>query len=143
MTRIDFYSNAESKLHAACRIIGRALKHKHQVLVFAPEDSLARSIDKLLWTYQPVGFLPHCMARSPLADQTPVLIANSLAGLPNDEVLVNLSPDAPSEFSRFARLIEVVSVEEADRHAARARWRFYKDRGYPVEHHDLSARHQT
>ena len=139
MTRIDFYSNAGSKLHAACRIVGRAWKGKHKVLVFTPEEAVARSFDRLLWTYQPIGFVPHCMAQDPLAVETPVLITTKVDTLSHDEVLVNLAPEYPAIFSRFARLIEVVGLDEIDRTAARARWRFYKDRGYAIEHHDLAA----
>lgn len=140
MTRIDFYSNAESKLHAACKIIARAWKKKHKVLIFTPEEVLARSFDKLLWAHHSTGFVPHCLVGDVLAAETPVLIATRLENAPHDEVLVNLGQECPSTFSRFARLVEVVGLDDADRYAARARWRFYKDRGYSVEHHDLAAR---
>jgi DNA polymerase-3 subunit chi len=57
----------------------------------------------------------------------------------HDEVLINLRDETPSMFSRFRRLIEIVSVEDADRAAARERFRFYRDRGYEIRTHQLGA----
>ena len=38
-------------------------------------------------------------------------------------------------FERFERLIDIVSSDEADKLAGRARWRHYKDRGYAIRTH--------
>jgi DNA polymerase-3 subunit chi len=57
--------------------------------------------------------------------------------LVHDEVLVNLREQWPACFSRFLRLVEIVGRDEADRQAARERFRFYRDRGYEIRHHDL------
>ena len=62
MTRIDFYSNAESKLQAACQLVARRVREQRsQVIIYAPDENTARSVDKLLWTLQATGFIPHCM----------------------------------------------------------------------------------
>jgi len=53
-------------------------------------------------------------------------------------VLVNLHEESPPAFSRFERLIEVVGTDEDDRQRARGRFRFYRDRGYEIHHHDLT-----
>ena len=59
--------------------------------------------------------------------------------MPHDDVLLNLSEEAPAFFSRFNRLIEVVGKDEGDKTSARTRFRFYKDRGYDLKHHDLES----
>ena len=56
---------------------------------------------------------------------------------PHDEVLLNLAVESPAMFSRFHRLIEIVGTEEPEKQAGRARYRFYRDRGYEIVHHDL------
>jgi DNA polymerase-3 subunit chi len=56
----------------------------------------------------------------------------------HEQVLVNLCPECPPVFSRFERLIEIVSLDEAERDLARARFRFYRDRGYDIHTHDLA-----
>lgn len=138
MTRIDFYHSAGDKLQVACRLSAKAAQQKLKVLIYAPDEVLAQKIDKLLWTLQPTGFLPHCMARSALAAETPVLITGDATDTPHDEVLLNLHHEWPPAFSRFQRLVEIVGLEDEDRQAARARFKFYRDRGYEIQNHDLS-----
>ena len=138
MTRIDFYFEAEDKLQVACRLSAKAAQQKLRVLIYASDEAQAQIIDKLLWTWQATGFLPHCMTNSPLAAQTPVLITHDPEDTPHDEVLLNLHSAWPPAFSRFQRLVEIVGRDEEDRAAARARFRFYRDRGYEIARHDLS-----
>lgn len=137
MTRIDFYTNAEPKLQVACQLAAKAVRQSLRVLIYAPDEALARAIDKLLWTFPATGFLPHCMARNALAAETPVLIAGTSAEAAHDQVLLNLALEAPESFSRFQRLIEIVGTEPADQEAGRERYRYYRHRGYEVGHIDL------
>ena len=137
MTRIDFYHDVDDKLQVACRLAAKAVHQNRRVLVFAPDAGVARRIDQLLWTWQPTGFVPHCHVRDPLAAETPVLVADGDACLPHDEVLLNLHHEQPAFFSRFQRLIEIVSGDDADRVPARERFRFYRDRGYEIHRHHM------
>ena len=138
MTRIDFYFEAEDKLQVACRLSAKAAQQKLRVLIYANDEAQAQRIDKMLWTWQATGFLPHCMSRSALAAETPVLITHDPEDTPHDEVLLNLHSAWPPAFSRFQRLVEIVGRDEEDREAARGRYRFYRDRGYEIAKHDLS-----
>jgi len=138
MTRIDFYSNAESKLQVVCQLVAKAVREQLQVVVYAPDQNTARSFDKLLWTYQAIGFVPHCLASDALASETPVVIAHDDSEMAHYRVLINLQAESPPAFSRFERLIEVVGTDEDDRQQARNRFRFYRDRGYEIRHHDLA-----
>jgi len=143
MTRIDFYVDADDRLRVACRLAAKALAQRLRVLVFAPDGELAAALDRLLWTTPAVGFLPHVMADHRLAPETPVVIARGEDELPHDEVLVNLARAAPRSFTRFQRLVEIVSRDEDDRQAARERYRFYRDRGYAIGTHSLAERAGT
>ena len=137
MTVVDFYSNAEPKLQVACQLAAKAVQQSLRVLILAPDEGMARAIDKLLWTFPATGFLPHCKSDDMLAPETPVLIARTCEVIPHDDVLLNLGPEPPESFSRFQRLIELVANEDADRQSARIRFRFYRDRGYEIRHHNL------
>ncbi len=140
MTQVFFYHGASDKIAAACALLGGAYAKKKPMLVFAPEKEVADSVDRILWTQSALGFIPHCRADSPLAAETPILIADNLDQLPQDERLMNLSQVIPPGFSRFESLIEVVGRDEADRESARERVKFYKDRGYEVRYFDLGER---
>lgn len=138
MTSVNFYFNAADKLQVACRLATKAVAQGKRVLIYAPEPDTAQRIDRLLWTWPATGFLPHCRVGEPLAADTPVLIAEEAdAGLGCD-VLLNLAAQTPPAFERFDRLLEVVSREDADRQSARERFRFYRERGYPLADHDLA-----
>ena len=143
MTSIDFYFNAADRLEVACRLAGKALQQKKRVLIYAPQAELAQRLDRLLWTAQAVSFVPHCAAHDALAAETPVLIASDDAAPRSSpaaacEVLLNLAADCPSFFERHERLLEIVAQDEEERSAGRARFKFYRDRGYPIRNHDLA-----
>lgn len=139
MTSIDFYFNAGDRLEVACRLAGKALQKKNRVLIYAPQADVAQRIDRMLWTAQAVSFLPHCAALDPLAAETPVLIATDEAPPASHcEVLLNLSPECPPFFERHERLLEIVALHDEERQAGRARYAFYRDRGYAIRNHDLA-----
>ena len=140
MTSIDFYFNAEDRLQVACRLAGKAMKQNQRLLIYAPDAETASRIDKLLWTSPATGFVPHCAVHAPLAAETPVLIGSGDEAPEGCEVLLNLGSDCPPHFERFTRLLEVVS--ETDKEAGRARFRFYRERGYKITNHDLAQTHE-
>jgi DNA polymerase-3 subunit chi len=138
LTQIFFYHNAADRIAAAAALIGKAFSQKKALLVYAPDGEVAGTLDRHLWLHPPSGFLPHVRGNSPLADQTPVVIADNLDALPHSERLFNLSDQIPPGFSRFTSVIEVVGRNEAERLAGRERVRFYKDRGYAISYFDLA-----
>ena len=138
MTRIDFYSNAEPKLQVACRLVAGFVQRQLRVVVYAPDENTARGFDKLLGTYQAIGFVPHCMAHDAPAPEAPVVIAREDAEMAHYQVILNLHDDSPPSFSRFERMVELVGAGDVDRQLARSRFRFYRDRGYEIKHYDLS-----
>jgi len=138
MTQIDFYTQVEDKLKTACRLAAKAAGLGLRAVVYCPDGETVQYIDRLLWTTPPTGFVPHCRPENPLATLTPVIVAEAAGPLPHDEVLVNLRVEWPPFFSRFQRLVEIVSRDEGDRAGARERYRFYRDRGYEIRTHDLS-----
>lgn len=137
---IRFYHNAPDRLRVACVLTTKARSRGHNISVFAPDNGIARHFDQMLWGLQPLAFVPHVAAGSPLAAETPVVIGNSLDVLPHDEVLVNLGDELPAAFDRFQLVLEIVGPSEAERQAARRRYRSYKERGYTLSAHDLAQR---
>lgn len=141
MTRIDFHFNAPDKVHYACRLTRKVRAAGSKLVFYSSDAALLAHLDRALWTFAPLEFLPHCHASDPQAIETPILLtADNSAdpALPHHDVLVNLDTDWPAFFSRFERLIEIVTPDESDRLAGRTRWKFYKDRGYALTHHDIA-----
>jgi len=143
MTSIDFYFNADDRLQVACRLAGKAVKQSQRMLIYAPDADTAGRIDKMLWTWPAIGFVPHCAVHAPLAAQTPVLIASGEETPEGCELLLNLGADCPPHFERFTRLLEVVSADEAEKEKGRSRFRFYRERGYKIANHDLAGANEA
>ncbi|TCV82566.1 DNA polymerase III chi subunit [Sulfurirhabdus autotrophica] len=116
----------------------KALERDMRVLIYTPDKAVSEVMNQLLWSASATAFLPHCSPQNELAALTPIIIQHEADGLLHDEVLLNLRSEHPPFFSRFQRLIEIVSTDEADRLAARDRFKFYRDRGYEIRSHDLS-----
>jgi DNA polymerase-3 subunit chi len=139
VTAIKFYHNAPDRLMAACSIATKAVRQGHRVVVHAPDPSMAQRFDTLLWTAQPLSFVPHVAADSPLAARTPIVIASRLDNPPHTDVLLNLSDDpVPDTFQRFDMLVEIVSQQDGDRQQARQRWQAFKEQGHAITAYDLA-----
>jgi DNA polymerase-3 subunit chi len=134
MTRIDFHSNVGDSLLYACRLIRKAYQAGQPTIVLA-EPARLRAFDEQLWTFSPLDFVPHCMAGTPLAAQTPIVLATNLDDVPHHQVLLNLGATVPAQFARFERLLEVVGNAQDELIAGRERYRFYRDRGYALNNY--------
>lgn len=138
MTRVDFYFNAANKADVAMRLAAKAYHAGQCTLLYTEEEALAAQLDTGLWTAQQLSFVPHVRCGHPLAARTPILIGTRPEALASCDILINLTREPPGCLGRFARLIEIVTVDEADRHQARGRFRFYQERGYALETLDLN-----
>ena len=139
MTRVDFHFNAPDKIGYGCRLIRKAFRAGQRLVVFSDDAAQLAEFDRELWSFSALDFIPHVMASSPLAAETPIILTHTET-LPDDRpLMINLGRVMPPGFARFERLIEVVTADDADREQGRARWKFYRDRGYPIGTHDLAA----
>ncbi|RKT26312.1 DNA polymerase III chi subunit [Paraburkholderia sp. RAU2J] len=134
MTRIDFHSNVGDSLLYACRLLRKAYQAGQPTIVLA-EPARLRALDDQLWTFSPLDFVPHCMAGTPLAAQTPIVLTTSLDDVPHHQILLNLGATVPAQFARFERLLEVVGNAHEELVAGRERYRFYRDRGYALNNY--------
>jgi len=138
MTQIDFYFHVENKLQTACALSAKAYARGVRVLAYCPDAALGQKFDRLLWTTPALSFVPHCAPGDRLAAVTPVIVDHEGTDLRHDELLINLRDELPLFFSRFQRLIEIVGLDEDDRRRARERYKYYRDRGYEIQNHDMS-----
>lgn len=139
MTRIDFYRYAPDKLGFACRLAAKAYDKPSRLVVYAADRQKLARFDQQLWSFQATRFVPHCFVESPLAAETPILLATGGDALPHRDVLLNLDDAWPPFFATFERVLEIVGAEEDDKERARARYRFYQQRGYDIQVHDVEA----
>lgn len=135
MTRIDFHTNIPDKLAYACRLARKAYAAKAKIVLLAEDAAQAAALNEALWTLSNIDFLPHVMADDPLAPETPIIITDSEeAALPHHDMLVNLTRRTPSNVAAFARVFEIISIDESDAAAGRQRYVAYKKQSYPLTH---------
>lgn len=143
MTRVDFYvlpdATAAGRERFACRLTDIAFRRGQRVYLYTQSKDQAVTLDDLLWTFQAGSFIPHALHPSDLPGDSPVLIGHD--GVPDlgHEVLINLAETAPNFFSRFDRVAEVINQDEEIKSAGRRKFRFYRDRGYALETHTVTA----
>lgn len=139
VTRITFYFNAPDKLEVARKLATKAFQSGRQALVYTVDPGQAQAADQVFWTAQQLSFLPHVRCDHPLAKETPVLIGDNPEALGQADVLINLASEPPTFYGRFERLLEIVTPDPADRERARERLRYFRERGYASDFHDLGA----
>lgn len=141
MTEVAFHFNAPDKLPYACRLLRKVWASGARSVVTG-EPAQLDALDQALWTFSALDFLPHCRADAPahVLAASPIVLATVPTALAGQGVLVNLGSGVPAGFEQFGRLVEVVDTSDDDRAPARARWKHYADRGYPIVRHDLAAR---
>jgi DNA polymerase-3 subunit chi len=140
MTAIDFYTHVASPLDVAARIVQKAWAQHGSVRVLTPDAAATAELDRLLWTQSALSFIPHCRLASAIAAETPVIVDDALTHDGAAAVLINLHPQTPPFFSRFERLAEIVGTDDPATEAGRARYRYYRERGYEMRTHNLSGR---
>ena len=143
MTEISFYFNVPSRTVYACRLLRRAQRQGMALAVAGPAEALAE-IDRELWTFAAPEFLAHDRieraAEVPQAlHATTIWLGENPIDAPLHGALLNLGSVAPPAFETFERMFEIVSLDEADRQAARERWKSYARRGYPIKRHEVAA----
>jgi DNA polymerase-3 subunit chi len=143
MTRVDFYllgGGVRDRDLYACRLAEKAFRLGHGAYIYTGDPETAQRLDKLLWTFSQGSFVPHGLYEDAAPDAVapfPVVIGCLEPPIACHDVLISLTAEVPPFFSRFERVAEVVSADEEDKSRARERFRFYRERGYPLQTHDV------
>ena len=150
MTQVDFYHGAIDKLGVAYRLIKKAYAvgvkmqgnataaFEQSRIVVVCDDAAQRDVlSEMLWAKEADSFLPHVLADEKNVDvltQTPIVLALAGDELPPSHfaLMINVAQGVPPLMARFLRLLEIVGVDETDAATGRLRYKFYKDRGYPL-----------
>ena len=145
MTRVDFYviddPNEARHGHLVCRLAEKAWRAGRCVHIHCDGADGVAAIDDLLWTYSDTAFLPHAVHGTAAAVNVPVTIGHGQQEPDNADVLINLGRTVPDDFSRFERIMETTGTDATARAAARERYRYYQERGYALNTHNLALRH--
>jgi len=151
MTKVDFYllssADSDARLAVVCKLIDKATTRGQKVFVHSDDVELLHSLDEFLWHFRPDRFIAHRLVSDThsVSDSAPIRRCDPLEPVTlsrsdptqNDAVFINLASVVPAFFSRFERTLEVVNQQESVRQTGRIRYRYYQERGYPLQHHNL------
>jgi len=143
VTRIDFYiiddAGDTARLLVAAKIAEKAMHQKQHVYINTADRQESDRLDELLWTFSAGSFVPHRIvetAQEKSFDE-PVLIGHEVGLSEPCQVMINLAASVPEFFSRYERVAEIVDAHVDRRDAGRTRYKYYRDRGYELNSHNL------
>lgn len=135
--QITFYFNVLNREKALCQLVGKSLAAGKTVCVLTESAAATAALDRLLWEVPQNGFVPHCAADDPRAARTPVIVDHRAELLPANDVLFNWTGQVSANWSRHARVIEIVDSDEDRLVASRQRWRAYQALGLQPDAIDM------
>ena len=143
MTQVDFYvmtgGSVDDSLRVACRLAEKA-SQRGSVYVHTSNEAQTHALNEKLWSFREDAFVPHGIHSEnnehPASEK--VLIGHTLPPEDFHDLMINLSLEVPRFHGRFARLLEVVPGEHEAREACRKSYAYYRDRGYPLNKHDIN-----
>lgn len=153
MTRINFYQvagAADSALTLACKLTEKAWLTGIDVLLYSTDFLIIQAVGRHLWGHSTTSFLAHddLTPDNKTDDDIGAIPASGQAaaiGICGAQdpgsyrgLLINLDIVAPPWFGRFDVLAEILYDDDDVRAGKRERYRFYKDRGYPLNYYDLT-----
>ena len=143
MAEVAFHFNVPERTAYTCRLLRKVWRSGQRAHVVLDAADL-HALDVALWTFAPEEFLPHTTQHAPshVLARSPVVLADETVAPPPGTVWVNLLPHVPQAWQAAPagqRIIEIVTHDEADRHGARQRWRWYSAQGHQLVRHDLAA----
>lgn len=140
MTKVDFYvmtgGDIQDSLNVACRLAEKASRQGSVYIHTASEDQ-TMAMNEKLWSFRQDSFIPH-EVHSDAEPSESVVIGHQLPPESFHDLMINLSLEVPNFHGRFERLLEVVPGEHSAREACRKSYAFYRDRGYPLNKHDIT-----
>lgn len=134
MTKVDFYELKSGRFSLDVLISQLSLKayeRQQSLLLLTQTEQQSLHYNQVLWQFDQTHFLPHEIApqKMPLMG---INIYHQCEANSQYQILLNLNNQVPDCVGQFERAIEL--VHEQNKPIARDHFRYYKDRGYLVNH---------
>jgi DNA polymerase-3 subunit chi len=141
MSQVDFHildrPDNSALLQHTCKLVRKAYRSGHKVYIRVEDKQDMEQLDKLLWTFSELDFIPHTTVDREYG-QEPVIIG--MIEYAGDErmILVNLSTSMTDNYSSYSRVFEVIRNEPAIISAGRERYRKYRQMNNELTKHDIA-----
>lgn len=127
--------------HSTCKIIKKFYETENKVIVSSKNTKLIDEVNKLLWTFEQLSFIPHSTSKDfdPIA---PVLLTET--DYKNDSIIkkdynvfINLDDEVKTDYHDHEIVVELVSSNEQQKKLARDKYLYYKNNNLNVKHENL------
>ena len=119
-------------------IIKKFYEEGKKILVSSKNSILIDDLNKLLWTFEQLSFIPHSTSKD-YDSFTPVLLTET--GYKNDSIIkkdynifINLDDEVKTDYHNYEIVIELVSGNEHQKNLAREKYLYYKNNRLNVKH---------
>ena len=132
-SRVHFYNieNTPNSIKSICKIINKYYKKGHKIAVISDNDEVICSLDKDLWTFEQISFVPHCRIDNFDPDSSVLLLMKNQTDdnnyLRNFDVIMNLSDDLCDFEDKNKLYLEVVTSNDKQKDRARQKYKQYKN----------------
>lgn len=125
---INFYHLTNSPLEKALpHLLSKAHEAGKRVLVKVSDEERMKSLDKALWTYQQLAFLPHASEGYPEPKRQPILLTVSGENQ-NDADIYCITDGSDAPEAGYDRVIDMFNGQDSEAlTAARKRWQNYNN----------------
>ena len=127
--------------YCTCKIIKKFYEEGKKILVSSKNSILIDDLNKLLWTFEQLSFIPHSTSKD-YDSFTPVLLTET--GYKNDSIIkkdynvfINLDDEVKTDYHNHEIIVELVSTNEDKKKIAREKYLYYKNNKLNVKHENL------
>ncbi len=136
MTEVAFYTNVLNETHLISKLLHKAHNVGRKLHISVRNERHGETVTKDLYGAEPTSFFGISSSPHDTHDLTSAIISYT-SDYGHNDIIINLTPEIPDNFSAFKRVIEIVSQDKNNISAARNKYRWYKDRGYLIATHKL------
>ena len=134
MPEISFYHFTCEPLEKALpRLMEKVYSSNKHAVIMAADTEQVEALNKSMWTYATMAFVPHGSQADGFADQQPIWLTTKEENPNNAEILVLTNGQQTDFVEKFSRCLDV--FDGNDRNAvqqASERVSTYKNKGYDV-----------
>ncbi len=128
-------TDTEARQTFLSKLIKKIWTEKRMCDVRFDSEQEAQRYDLTLWNIQPQSFIPHSVAKH--IPSAPIQLYGETIAHPCKDVLINLHPRFPTEFSGYQRTIEILDQSDYLIQMGRERWKAYKAQGIEPTVHKI------
>ena len=126
---------------SVCKIVKKYYEVGNRILISSQNSVIIKNINKLLWTFEQLSFIPHS-TNDEYDPLTSVLLFDTNyindSILKNDyNVFINLDDEVKTDYHNHEIIVELVNTNEDKKKIAREKYLYYKNNKLNVKHENL------